>query len=179
MSTMDNAFVHDTPKALNGIEVGRVGRLGVQFHAALRKFKPWLRLLGKKIRRIVEYGVNCGFLGEVFLNLFRQLKGDLNIDLFALDAGESESFEIKCARKIKPLATRCGFNRRLLTLREPPMRWTALIFGMHGVRKQQKFLTRKQRIQQCLVPVVKCLLCNLISLRCKRDGSFNSFSAAS
>ena len=49
MSIMGNALVHDTPKTLNGTEVGRVGRQEVQFHAPLRTFKPWLKYLGMMV----------------------------------------------------------------------------------------------------------------------------------
>ena len=63
MFIMGNPLVHDTPKALNGIEVGRVGRQEVDFHPALRTFKPWLKLLGMVVTRIVEYDVNCQCLG--------------------------------------------------------------------------------------------------------------------
>ena len=70
MSIMDNPLVHDTPKALNGIEVGCIGRQEVQFHAALRTFKPWLKILGMMVPRIVDFDVNCRHLGVVFLYLF-------------------------------------------------------------------------------------------------------------
>ena len=85
---------------------------------------------------IVEYDVNYAQRGIGFLNLFQHLPGGYSIDLFALDKDELGSFEIKCALNVDPLATRCGFNRRLLILREPAMSWTALILGVHGVRKQ-------------------------------------------
>ena len=115
---MGNPLVHDTPKALNGIEVGRVGRQEVQFHAPLRTFKSWLKYLGMMVTRIVDYDVNYGLRVVVFFNLFQQLPSGFSIDLFALDEGELEGFEIKRALKPDPPATRSGFNRRLLILRK-------------------------------------------------------------
>ena len=70
MSIIDNPLVHDTPKALNGIEVGCIGRQEVQLNAAFKTFKPWLKILGKMVTRIVDYDVNCRLLGVVFLYLF-------------------------------------------------------------------------------------------------------------
>ena len=143
MSIMGNPLVHDSPKVLNGIEVGRVGRQEVQFHTVLRTIKPWLKHLRKMVTRIVEYDVNCGRVRVVLLNLFQYLPSGFSIDLCALDEGERGGFEIKRTLNVDPLTTQCGLDRRLLTLREPAMGWTALILGMHRVRKQN-FLTRNQ-----------------------------------
>ena len=98
--------------------MGRVGRQEVQFHAQLRTLKSWLKYLGMMVTRIVDYDVNYGLRVVVFLNLFQQLPSGFSIDLFALDEGELEGFEIKRALKIDPPATRSGFNRRLLILRK-------------------------------------------------------------
>ena len=69
-------------------------------------------------------------------DLFQQLKGGLGIDPFTLNGDELETIEIKRTLKVEPLATRSGFNRRLLVLWEPTMGWTALILGMHSIQKQ-------------------------------------------
>ena len=136
---MSNPQVHDSPKALNGIEMGRVGWQEVQFHATLRTFKPWLKYLGMMVTCIVEYDVNHTHRGVGIRNLFQHLPGGYSIDLFALNKDELKSFEIKCALNVDPLATRCGFNRRLLILREPTMSRTALILG--GAKRPQSGLS--------------------------------------
>ena len=125
------------------IEVGRVGRQEVQFHAALRTFQPWLKYLGMMATCIVEHDVGHAHRGVDFLNLFRHLLGGYSIDRFALDEDELECFVIKCALNVDPLATRCGFYRGLLILREPAMSRTALILGMHCVRKQNFFIWKQ------------------------------------
>ena len=66
-----------------------------------------------------------------------------NIYYFVLDENGLESFKITCALNFESLATQVGYNRCLLTLLELAMSRTALIFGLHGVGKQN-FLTRKR-----------------------------------
>ena len=144
--------------------MGRVGWQEMQFHATLRTFRPWLKYLGMMVTCIVEYDVNFTHRGVNFLNLFQHLPGGYSIDLVALDKDELGNFEIKCALNVDPLATRCGFNRRLSILRKPAMSRTVLILGVHGVRKQD-CLFFAQFIPQCLVPVYKFRLCILISRR--------------
>ena len=81
---------------------------------------------------IVEYDVNYTHRGVGFLNLFQHFPGGYSIDLFALDEDKLGSFKIKCALNVDPLATRRGFNRRLLILREPAMSRTALILRVQA-----------------------------------------------
>ena len=95
------------------------------------------------VTRIVEYDVNSGRVGVFFLNLFQHFRSGFCIILFAVGEGEHAGYEIKRALNVDPLTTRYGPDRRLLTIREPTMGWTALILGMHSVRKQ-KFLPHGQ-----------------------------------
>ena len=143
MSIMGNPLVHETPKRLNGIEMRRVWRQEVEFYTTSRSIKPWLKQLGMMIARIVEDDVNKIRQRIGYFDLFQQLKGGFGIDPFTLNGDELETIEIKCTLKVEPLATRSGFNRRLLVLWEPTMGWTALILGMHSIRKQN-FVFRKQ-----------------------------------
>ena len=161
---MSNPHVHDSPKALNRIEVVRVGLQEVQFHATLSTFNPWLKYLGMLVTCIVEYDVNHTHRGLGILNLFQNLPSGYSIYLFDLNKDELKSFEIICVHNVDPLATRCGFYRRLLILLEPTMSRTALILGGHSVRKQDCLIVT-QLLSQCLVPVYKILLCIFISLR--------------
>ena len=52
MSIVGNPLVHNSPKALDGIEVRRVGRKEVQFHVPLRTFNPWLKYLGMMVGNV-------------------------------------------------------------------------------------------------------------------------------
>ena len=144
MSIMGDPLVHNAPKSLKSIKVGRVGRQEVQLCAQLRSFKPWLKYIGMIVTtRIVEHDVNCDLRRVVSLNQFQHFQGGFSIDFFAFDEGELEGFEIKRALNVEPFATRCGLCLGVLTLREPVMSGTALILEMHSVRRHD-FLIRTQ-----------------------------------
>ena len=104
MAIMGDAFVHDTPKALNRVEMRGVCRQELQLHPTFGAVQPWLEYPGMVITRIVDKNMDGRFGRVVALRLFQHGPCRLGIDLLAFHKSKLERFKIERTLNIEALA---------------------------------------------------------------------------